>query len=276
MHFYSKKRHNHISYTSFKGVFIVLILFFLPLHSAAQNKWSISPLEDARYFASLGWKDGTDLLKGNRNSLLRVLGRTSLYALPFLLVDQSANNVVPPLGLSPFSNYLQRINYLGGPKAIVPVSSIFILSLFLPDQKFQEAAFTSLESLLIAGGIGYTIKFITGRQRPESGDNPFIFRPFSGHTSFPSGHAITAFAIIIPWIHYYPGPITYSLALFSASTAFARIVKNKHWSSDVIAGAVLGTMVATWLSKRHLKLPFDNFSFAPSHQGGTLSFKVKL
>ena len=276
MNLFLNKRLFKVVNTSFPGLILFLLIFFLPHSSQAQLNRTITPWADARYFAKVGWQDGIDLLNTDRQSLLRVLGATSMYALPFLLLDQSANTNIPPLGLSPFSNYLQRTNYLGGPRVIFPVTSVFILSLFLPDRKFQEAAFTSLESLLIAGGIGYAIKYMTGRQRPESGENPFIFRPFSGNTSFPSGHAITAFAIIVPWIHYYPGPVTYSLTLFSASTAFARLVKDKHWASDVIAGAVLGTMVATWLSKKHLKLPIASFSVAPANNGGTLSFKVKL
>ncbi len=81
-------------------------------------------------------------------------------------------------------------------------------------------------------------------QRPDGRDNH----------SYPSGHTAIAFmgatmlnkeyGHISPWIGY----SAYSAAL---SVGLMRVMKNRHWSSDVLAGAgigIMGTEFGYWLS----------------------------
>jgi membrane-associated phospholipid phosphatase len=100
-------------------------------------------------------------------------------------------------------------------------------------------------STAIAGASTLVVKFATGRSRPDAspGDHD-EFNPFSGADSFPSGHTTIAFACAaaldqetrsawVPWLAY---PT-------AALVGWARIVQDRHWLSDVVAGAALGTMV---------------------------------
>lgn len=58
--------------------------------------------------------------------------------------------------------------------------------------------------------------------------------------SFPSGHTMTAFAIAIPLVLFYPA-LTIVLLFCAFSIAISRILLGMHFLSDVIAGALIGT-----------------------------------
>ena len=61
--------------------------------------------------------------------------------------------------------------------------------------------------------------------------------------SFPSGHTITAFAIAVSLIQFYPS-LTVGLLFCAISIAISRIVLGMHFLSDVLAGAAIGTALA--------------------------------
>ncbi len=75
----------------------------------------------------------------------------------------------------------------------------------------------------------------------------------SGDDSFPSMHTAVAFAgAELLWQEYGDRSVWYGIAGYSVATAtgFLRIYNDKHWFSDVLAGAgigILGTKAAYWL-----------------------------
>lgn len=60
--------------------------------------------------------------------------------------------------------------------------------------------------------------------------------------SFPSGHTITAFAVSLPMIHFYPD-LTAGLLFCAVSIAISRILLGLHFLSDVLAGAAIGALL---------------------------------
>jgi membrane-associated phospholipid phosphatase len=107
---------------------------------------------------------------------------------------------------------------------------------------------------------GEMIKWIVGRGRPFVGGkaNPFNFVHFAGteaYASFPSAHAITAFALAFAvgavWRRTRVAMIAYALLI-----AFTRLVLLAHHPSDVVAGALIGVVgamgVRYWLAARGL------------------------
>ena len=58
--------------------------------------------------------------------------------------------------------------------------------------------------------------------------------------SFPSGHTMTAFAVAVPLLLYYPS-LTIGLLFCALSIAISRILLGMHFLSDVVAGALIGT-----------------------------------
>lgn len=147
---------------------------------------------------------------------------------------------------------LEIFNESGGPKSTVFATAAFGATMLTRNQKLQDAAFTSLQSVLLAGGISYAMKATYGRSRPYDGHDADHFEAYSGNTSFPSGHTTAAFALVTPWVYYYPSPFTYSLFGVATGCAVARVAKQHHWPTDVMAGAALGFLTGRFLAKRHL------------------------
>lgn len=147
---------------------------------------------------------------------------------------------------------LRVLDELGNVRAVRPVAiMLFLGSLTTNDTRFQDAAFTSLQSIVFSNLFTDGLKTIAGRARPHQQQGSTHFRPFSGNLSFPSGHSTTVFAFTVPWYMYYPNRYTAGLVVLGAGTSFTRIVKDAHWFTDVLAGSVIGSATAYWLSARH-------------------------
>ena len=168
-------------------------------------------------------------------------------------LDESVRRGVAPLREAPAYAVLDRVNVLGDRRMLLVAGGVFAGSLLGESTRFQDAAFTSLQAGLMASAATGAMKAAFGRVRPAHSSEAEVFEPFSAHTSFPSGHTTLALALTVPWAYYYPNPLTACLVLAGAGTGAARIVKNRHWSSDVVVGAAIGTLTAAWLARRHLR-----------------------
>ncbi len=132
------------------------------------------------------------------------------------------------------------------------------------NQRAADLGLHGIESLFIGAQLGNLMKGIVGRARPyvdvDAPHDYELFRGFregSDYRSFPSGHTISAFAaaatVTSEMKRWYPGslwvvgPIMYGGA---PAVGWSRMYDNKHWASDVITGAAIGTFVGlkvvTW------------------------------
>jgi undecaprenyl-diphosphatase len=86
------------------------------------------------------------------------------------------------------------------------------------------------------------IKFLVRRERPQ-GEWGGIYRNTDPH-SFPSGHAARSFLIAIIASAFGPAWLAALLWVWAPLVALARVAMGVHYLSDVVAGAVLGVIVA--------------------------------
>lgn len=107
---------------------------------------------------------------------------------------------------------------------------------------------------------GEMIKWIVGRGRPFVGGkaDAFNFAPFTGseaYASFPSAHAITAFALAFAVSAVWPRARA-AMIVYAVLIAASRLVLLAHHPSDVVAGALIGVtgamFVRYWFAARRL------------------------
>lgn len=94
-------------------------------------------------------------------------------------------------------------------------------------------------AVLGAYALNFAIKFTVRRPRPALPGLPPL-TPTVSRLSFPSAHATTSFAAARAFTGLVPAPALYAAA---GALALSRPYLGVHYPSDVIAGAVLGTMV---------------------------------
>jgi undecaprenyl-diphosphatase len=109
----------------------------------------------------------------------------------------------------------------------------------------RPVLFAVVLAALATNALQVPLKRCVHRRRPcEEKPHPlFDVRP-PDRFSFPSGHAMNAFALAGLLTLQYPflGPV---LGLVAASIAVSRVVMGLHYMSDVVAGALLGLALGT-------------------------------
>ncbi|WP_338407411.1 phosphatase PAP2 family protein [uncultured Flavobacterium sp.] len=117
----------------------------------------------------------------------------------------------------------------------VPVAQIYLgKSLgFKPKNDFYHQTINIAIANVIMVTVIYSLKNTFGAERPDHSDN----------LSFPSGHTATAFTnAALLYYEYKDSDLWYASSgfLFATATGILRIANNKHYTSDVLAGAGIG------------------------------------
>jgi len=117
------------------------------------------------------------------------------------------------------------------------------------NEKMYDTGKLAAAAFMEAGFVAYSLKKIVGRPRPLNEEET---------TSFPSGHTTLAFTMATVIGHEYT---KLRVPLYAAAfcTAFARIYLGRHYPSDVLAGATIGTLAG--LHMVHYRKPILSFSF---------------
>jgi membrane-associated phospholipid phosphatase len=104
----------------------------------------------------------------------------------------------------------------------------------------------ALEGVLAIGVTSATVnlgmKPLHRRRRPDrEGAHPSRIRdvPMPGSTSFPSGHAASAFAFAYAVGRHLPG-LAVPIRLLAAAVAYSRVHTGVHYPGDVVVGSVTG------------------------------------
>jgi membrane-associated phospholipid phosphatase len=141
------------------------------------------------------------------------------------------------------------------PGALIIGTTMYAAGRLTREEHLAALGLHGTEALILGEAIGGVMKGFIGRQRPyvkPQNSHSFGFmRGFSGgdqFRSFPSGHTLAAFAAAgavtsetsgwWPETRWVIGPVLFTGA---ALTGASRMYDNRHWASDVIVGAGIGT-----------------------------------
>jgi len=149
------------------------------------------------------------------------------------------------------------INPIGsGVTLLVVCVALALLSRSLGRLRLHDASALAALAFASAGLVEFTIKHLVGRPRPDAVLAAGLAGPsfLPDIDSFPSGHATSVFAVAGVFAAYYPG-LRWPLYALAAAIALGRVYLERHYVSDIVAGAALGMAFAAYLYRRRRTLP---------------------
>ncbi|ROL61315.1 phosphatase PAP2 family protein, partial [Bacteroidetes/Chlorobi group bacterium ChocPot_Mid] len=199
---------------------------------------------------------GTDVLLMNYDEDIRLL-----------FGEQKDSIFVPKHGSE--KAFFEIVNEFGSVYSVIAFpSAIYLSGLAFSNEELRTTGRLLTEAMVLSTAISQVIKISAGRSRPYTNDGSNVWKPFSFSDSYPSGHSTVAFTIatvlscrIDKWWAYV------SLYSIAASTGVARVYLDKHWASDVLMGAGIGTVSGLLILNANEKTKNDKtsegFNFTP-------------
>ncbi|HEY4133083.1 MAG TPA: phosphatase PAP2 family protein, partial [Gemmatimonadaceae bacterium] len=163
------------------------------------------------------------------------------------------------------------VREIADPGSFLIGGSMYAVGRLTHEERLAEIGLHGTEALAIGAVAGEVLKDFFGRARPfvdsvPDPDNWQLMRGFKrggNYQSFPSGHTTAAFAaaaaVSAETSKWYPGatyfligPVLYAGA---AGVGLSRMYNNRHWASDVILGAAIGTFAGMKVVRYHSNHP---------------------
>jgi membrane-associated phospholipid phosphatase len=178
------------------------------------------------------------------------------------LVDQHIHTWSPSWKMLPLDMYIGIVNPIGyGVTLLLVCLALSGMGWCAKRPRLCEAAWFASWTFVIAGVVEFSLKHLVGRPRPDAAAMSMLpigpsYTP--NFDSFPSGHATSVFAVACAFAYFYPR-LRWPLYLLALSIALGRLYLDRHYVSDVLAGALIGMVVTTFLLQYKDSLP----SFRP-------------
>ncbi|MDA3945439.1 MAG: phosphatase PAP2 family protein [Helicobacteraceae bacterium] len=132
----------------------------------------------------------------------------------------------------------KTIEYLGDALAVMIPASAYVSTFYMDDHDGQIQFYKSIAT---STATTFALKYTVKRERPDG----------SNDRSFPSAHTMFAFQSAT-FIHQRYG-FTYAIAAYLGATfvGYSRIEADKHYLSDVLAGAAIGSLSSWFFTDRY-------------------------
>ena len=179
------------------------------------------------------------------------------------LVDQHVHTSSPSWKMLPLDLFIGAVNPIGyGVTLLVVTMALCALGWCAERPRLCEAACFASWTFVIAGVFEFSLKHLVGRPRPDAAAMSMLpigpsYTP--NFDSFPSGHATSVFAVACAFAYFYPR-LRWPLYLLAMCIALGRLYLDRHYVSDVLAGAFIGIVVTTFLLQYKDSLPSFKFS----------------
>jgi membrane-associated phospholipid phosphatase len=198
-----------------------------------------------------------------------------------MLLDGSVRHSVQSHRTASADRLAATVRHFGQPEVYGTVTAgLLVAGSLAHNPRLSRMGAHLAGALAVAAGVSNGVKLVTGRSRP---DNPGLdgdsddFGLFSGRTSWPSGHTAMAFAFATALGDEIHEPVArYGLLAAATAVGWSRINDNRHWLSDVAAGAVLGIASAKFASGRWRVFGIRAPSFIAGPRGLGLGWQARF
>jgi len=166
----------------------------------------------------------------------------------FFLVDEPVERYMLANQSTTKDDAADIFRRVGEPEVWALVPTVMVgTGLAFKQPGLTHAGLRAITSAALAGGVTTVLKWVFGRERPnDPGSTPLSFEPFSiefasSDAAFPSGHTSSAFGFVASLADDVD-PLWAKVGLYAigVGTAWSRVYNNAHWTSDVVAGAIVG------------------------------------
>ncbi len=187
---------------------------------------------------------------------------------------------------SSLAEHIFRSSKIFGERYVVLffAGAVYSTGLLAGDDYIRKSGRTMLASLLYAGLMTAGIKVLAGRSRPRDESSAFRFQPWqltNSRQSFPSGHTSTAFALASAMAgqceSVWGRCSFYGIA---ALTGLSRMYDGEHWASDVLLGALIGTLAGNFANSSAMQSGpgrsgmMDRLKLSPTGSGLQLAWTL--
>ncbi len=134
---------------------------------------------------------------------------------------------------NPDSGFGKALETAGGWPTSVLVAGLFTAGRVSHAPRLRAMSYDLVDAAIVNLGYVQLLKVAVGRPRPDG----------SNDASFPSGHSSNAFALATVGELHYGWRVGVPAYAVAGVIGYSRIVRDKHYLSDVVAGATLGIIV---------------------------------
>ena len=248
---------------------ITLLISFATLHAQVnsdinQRRANYSLISNISNDATSFYKTSLDFVQSPFHFDSRDFMMTGIIAgvtaLSFTL-DNSVRNVMKRNHNTSMDNIMNVSEKLGSPQYGLALSGVLYLGgQFTQENELRKTGVILAEAVFLNGITTEVLKIVMGRSRPYNNEGNYdldFIRINDEDNSLPSGHTSTAFTIATVLSQRIDNTFA-SIALYSFAglTAVQRIYADRHWFSDVVLGAAIGTVVGLKVVK--INSEYDN------------------
>jgi membrane-associated phospholipid phosphatase len=251
---------------------LLLLQIALAIQPAKGQEESEFRLEETKFFHLFPPKDATEKQHSATGQFFRDIwtDQKAIWASPFRMNRKQVFTIALPLAAatagfiatdSETGSYLSNSSdQVRWSQRIANFGAIYTLGFItggmlaggkvVHKPRYTNVGRIAAEALVSSVLTNYALKAITQRERPDQGDGDGRF--WAGGQGFPSGHAMTSWAVAIALARNPQCPkwLAYTSYFMATIISVSRWSAHKHFPSDILAGGVLGGLIGNYVARR--------------------------
>jgi hypothetical protein len=204
------------------------------------KNWAHQLLSDQKSI----WTSPAHIKKSDAKWLLPLAGATAVMIAKDNQISHEFDN------RESLQNFGLKVSTVGAYTPYAVPGAFLALGKMTGNDRLADTGKKGFEATLYTTIAMQGLKVIANRTRPyKGGDGGF----FNGGNSFPSGHAMQAWALAKVVSDEYSDKPLVKVGMYSFATAvsLARLTSQRHYASDVLVGSAMGYLIGKFIMRNH-------------------------